>query len=771
MASIDPGHSRHQRRPSRGLAFRPALIAGLVGLVLTFLATLHAHRTIQAEEEGRFQGALVAVQEAIDRRMEGYVALLLAGRGLFMASEVIERQEFHEWAASLQLGERFPGIEGIGFAAVVPPGAPEVSFAEGWRSNGPNEPAIMPSDRPLSSTIRFLEPDNAENRALLGHDMLSVPFRRTAMDRSRDTGLPSATEPAALVKEEPQERQAGFSIYIPVYKRDMPIDNVARRRDALVGWVYASFRAQDLLEGIFRRHRPQVHVEAYDGTGPSPDRLLFTTRDSRESIAADARGVRVRTLDIAGRPWTLLFKPSAGVAAHARALPVLVGVAGVLCSVLLFAITWEQSRGRRREWVARAAAERAEAVAKLLADASELLASSLDIVTTMDGLARRLVPFLGEICVVNVIVDGEGLVRRAISVANEERLADVVHIVRRLYPSGSPAVRRVIITGKPEIVPVITEDWLAKAFPDPAGRAMISSFGQRSAAILPLATRDRIHGALLLASGEPHFFRRSRRVLAEEVARRAAQAIQTAWLYRQTQDAVRLRDDFLSIASHELRTPLTTMQAQIQVLRRTLQRPERLEREKLDSKLEVIERQVRRLGRLVTDLLDVARIRTGTFEVRRERFELAELFEEAPARLGDGRDVPPITVEATGEAVGHWDRFRLEQVVLNLLGNAVKYGEGKPIEVQIVPERAGVRFSVRDHGIGIPSEKQAIVFERFARAVSDRNYGGLGLGLFIVREIVHAHGGVVRVDSVPGEGSTFTVDLPWGDEAVQPQLV
>jgi signal transduction histidine kinase len=172
---------------------------------------------------------------------------------------------------------------------------------------------------------------------------------------------------------------------------------------------------------------------------------------------------------------------------------------------------------------------------------------------------------------------------------------------------------------------------------------------------------------------------------------------------------------------------------------------------------------VRRLGKLVTDLLDVARIRTGRFEVHRERFELRELVDEARGRFGDGQAMPEVTVTATGPAEGYWDRFRLEQVVLNLLGNAVKYGAGKPIDVRIQSGPAGVVLEVHDRGIGIPPDKLGLVFERFARAVSDRHYGGLGLGLYIVREIVQAHGGAVGVSSELGEGSTFRVELPWGE--------
>jgi signal transduction histidine kinase len=759
--------ARAMERLRRPGGLWPAALAGLVGLALTTQATVYALRTVRVEEEARFQSELVAAQEAIDKRMQAYLALLLSGQSLFVASEDVERDEFRRWATALRLPELFPGIQGIGFAAVVPPGKVDEFVARARASGEPSFRVTPPGDRPLVSSILYLEPRDARNRAALGYDMFSEPVRREAMIRARDTGLPAASGAVVLRQEITPEKQAGFLIYVPVYDPRLPVHTVAERRAALRGWVYAPFRAQDLVEGIFDRRLPPVGVEAYDGTTPEAGALLFDTNQHREGLDPGVERIRVRTLDIAGRPWTLVFTPAEGLPGRTRMLPWLVGLVGLLGSILLFGITWVQAAGRRRERAARGQAERAEAEALFLSDVSKMLASSLDIGETIDRLALQMVSFLAETCVVDVLAENGELECLALAAREgNPRLAATVARIRAHYPRGSPLVQRVVATGRPEIVPEVTEEWLARAYPDREGRELIASLHHGSIAILPLATRDRVHGAILLAAAEPHYFRRSRAALAEEVARRAAQVIESAALYRQTREAVRIRDDFLSIASHELRTPLTSLQAQVQVLRRNVgRRGPALDRARLEERLEVIERQVLRLGKLVTTLLDVARIRSGRFEIQRERFELAELVREAVERFSDDHGAPTMAVTATGPAVGNWDRFRLEQVVVNLLGNAVKYGEGRPIDVRIEPGPRGVRLAVQDRGIGIPPEKQELVFERFGRAVSDRHYGGLGLGLFIVREIVHAHGGTVGVESRPGEGATFLVDLPWGEES------
>jgi signal transduction histidine kinase len=223
-------------------------------------------------------------------------------------------------------------------------------------------------------------------------------------------------------------------------------------------------------------------------------------------------------------------------------------------------------------------------------------------------------------------------------------------------------------------------------------------------------------------------------------------------------EAVRARDEFLSIAGHELRTPLTELQLQVQNLRR--QRTV-LDAAAFELRLERADRYVARLHGLVEELLDVSRFNAGRFKLTRESFDIAEVLREVVEREADHLQRAGCTVELTTvSAAGDWDRPRVDQVITNLLSNAWKYGKGKPVRVSLEADELQVRLQVRDEGIGIPETEQARIFERFERAVSTRNYGGLGLGLWIVREIVEAHGGQVRVFSSPGNGSTFVVELP-----------
>jgi signal transduction histidine kinase len=173
-------------------------------------------------------------------------------------------------------------------------------------------------------------------------------------------------------------------------------------------------------------------------------------------------------------------------------------------------------------------------------------------------------------------------------------------------------------------------------------------------------------------------------------------------------------------------------------------------------------RSVERLCKLVDQLLDVSRLAVGRVELQIERGDLRTAAQEAVARLGDEaeRNGCTITLRASGPVPAEFDAARIEQVVANLMANAIKYGRGKPIEISVERDTDLGLLRVSDHGIGVPAEQQARIFERFARAVSVREYGGLGLGLFISKQIVDAHGGSIRVESTPGEGATFVVELP-----------
>jgi signal transduction histidine kinase len=223
-----------------------------------------------------------------------------------------------------------------------------------------------------------------------------------------------------------------------------------------------------------------------------------------------------------------------------------------------------------------------------------------------------------------------------------------------------------------------------------------------------------------------------------------------------------LREEFLQIASHELRTPLASLRLSTQVLLRAAERKRAVSPEVLDQSLRRVLGNTLRLEQLTSALLDVTRIGQGHLELAPAEIALDAVVREAVEHLEPtlGAAGSTLSIECPAPVLGRWDPSRLDQVVTNLVTNAAKFGAGKPIEIRIEQIGDAARLAVTDHGIGIDPAHLPRVFDRFERAVPSSSYGGLGLGLYITRSIVLAHGGTITADSEPGTGSTFTVTLP-----------
>jgi signal transduction histidine kinase len=314
--------------------------------------------------------------------------------------------------------------------------------------------------------------------------------------------------------------------------------------------------------------------------------------------------------------------------------------------------------------------------------------------------------------------------------------------------------RTVIETGDPLMVTDASTEASRARLP------ALARFDQvHSLLAVPLRSRDELIGTVTAArtsAGTPYTL--EDQSLLEQLTDRAGLAIHNARLHQELQAAVRVRDDFLAVAGHELRTPLAALLMQIQGLQRATQKGSAVA---IDQRLGKAARSGARLERLIAQLLDVSRITAGRLRLEPELIDLSELVQEVASRFveADAGGLS-ISVRSEGHVVGHWDRLRIDQVVSNLVGNAVKYGRRQPIEIVLQTEQDDALVRITDRGIGIDQEHQKKIFQRFERAVATRDFGGFGLGLWIAREIVEASGGKVEVQSTPGEGSTFTVRLP-----------
>lgn len=427
------------------------------------------------------------------------------------------------------------------------------------------------------------------------------------------------------------------------------------------------------------------------------------------------------------------------------------------------AISLENAVLLAKERTARAAAEDAEQRSAFLAEAGEILSASLDYAETLARFGRLAVRSLCDWCVIDLVEGGE--IRRISGAHKDPAKEPLLEELQRRYPPrwDSPHVATTVLrTGEPLLFPELSDEGLRRLCVDDEHLRIIRELGLRSSIIVPIVARGQTLGALSVASAAPERrYGDADLELVQEVARRGAIAIDNARLYRASQEAVRARDEFFTVASHELHTPVTSLLLAVQSMRRAALSGGLLDPTK-DRFFAIASRQAARLTRLTNDLLDVSRMDAGRLPLELEDVDLGALVREVVERfeLDLTRSGCSIAMQVGAPVVGRWDRSRMDQVITNLLSNAIKFGAGKPIEIFIDAERGAARLTIRDHGIGVAPGQCGRIFGRFERAVSDQHYGGLGLGLYISHRIVEAHGGSIHVHSEPDAGATFTVELP-----------
>jgi PAS domain S-box-containing protein len=424
-----------------------------------------------------------------------------------------------------------------------------------------------------------------------------------------------------------------------------------------------------------------------------------------------------------------------------------------------------------KEQKARIETEVANARLLLLVEGSRRLSQTRHAGETLDTLAALAVPALADWSYVIHRGWGQGPTMVAWAHGDPNKLA----LLRKLKdclpdptaPEGAPRVFR---TGEVARYEDVRDEqllpdssgWTIVGMRDPEVLHAVRELGVRSMLCVPIEGRSGVDGVLMLFStSDPHRYGPEDVVLAEDLAGRAAVSLENGRLLFEALDAVRARDDFLAVAAHELRTPLTSLLLQTQLLDRAITRglPDAALARRNVS---VIEAQARRLSTLLDGLLDVTRLASKRLWLRTEELDLHELLESVLRAMNPElqRSGCAVAVTTPERVMGRWDRLRVEQVLTNLLTNAMKFGAGHPIEVSVQETAAQAIIAVRDHGMGISKVDQARIFERFERAVSTRHFGGLGLGLYISAQIVRAHHGSLRVDSEPGQGAVFTVTLP-----------
>jgi PAS domain S-box-containing protein len=466
----------------------------------------------------------------------------------------------------------------------------------------------------------------------------------------------------------------------------------------------------------------------------------------RGEISADAL-LRIRAIDTGEERWIMV--KSAPVIDNTRQVRLAVSIVKDLTE-------------RRR----------AEESMEFLDHVSRMIKSSVDYEYTLSQIAHLAIRNMADWCHIDLLEDNRKIRAVAHATQGEDSalMKDVFqHRVQDPLPSSATA--KALHTGESVIIEHFDDNIYRSAFLEEATIEKMRRLNFRSGLVIPLISREKILGVMTLIS-QTKKYGPVDVAIAEELARRAGIAVDNASLYRETQKAVQVRDEFLSVASHELKTPITALKLQMQLRKRSLAKfgTDFLTPERIKQMTDEDEKQMDRLVRLVDDMLDISRLQSGRFSLKKELVDLGELVKEVVPRFQAQlqHSGNQIQIVVRGHTTGYWDRTRIEQMFINLLTNAIKYGGQKPICIAIRSEGAKVSLSVIDNGIGIAPEDQERIFKQFERA-NPGSATGLGLGLYIAQKIAHAHGGVIQVESHLGSGSIFTIELP-GASSAAPQL-
>ena len=446
------------------------------------------------------------------------------------------------------------------------------------------------------------------------------------------------------------------------------------------------------------------------------------------------------------------------------------GVArGVTQHFLISRGVWRDANGDTRGTVAVASnitdRKRREQETAFLADAGRVLAESLDYRTTLNGVARLVTPALADWCTVHVVNASGGIDVLAVAHADEEKVRWARRLAEKYQPAPTAVtgVPNVIRTGTSEIYPDITDDMLVAAARDGEHLSLLRALEMRSAMIVPMTAHGRTVGAITLIGAESGRQYSERDLgLIEEIARRAALAIENAELFEAASAASRAKGDFLASMSHELRTPLNAIIGYTELLKEGISGPVTPRQQ---EQLLRIRASAGHLLGLIDEVLSYSRIEAGHAETSLNDVSVEAVLEEAASLvrpMADAKKLPLVIAPPARPVRFETDVLKLRQILVNLMTNAVKFTDEGEVRVTATCTEDEVIFTVKDTGIGISESHAANVFEPFwqVQQNASRRVGGTGLGLTVTRRLARLLGGEVTVESAPAVGSTFLVRLP-----------
>ena len=693
-------------------------------LALTGLTWRIAQSDAQLQAATQFASDTATMGRLVEANLNTDIKALKGGSSLFAASDDVDRASWKAYVDGLNLSEDYPGVQGFGYAEVVP--ADRLTAVEDTvRAEGFPDFTIFPVDPPrdIYTTIIFLLPFDERNQKAFGYDMFSEPTRHSAMARARDTGDPAMTGQVTLLQENSDDVQKGFLIYEPVYRRGSPTATIAQRAAAIQGYVYSPFRMNDFIDAALGDQTFNINFEVFDQDPRDPNALVQDNLMYGSPLPPQPGLPSVtETLYSGGHGWLMRFTATPDYVAlqDTKTRPQFILYSGLLVSVTLALATYLLASSRQR--AVSIAGELTEDLEKER-DAALLVQQKDEML--LDGIIEGMLVF-----------DRDGVIER-VNAATETMLGmPEEELVGRHYRDVLLAYdghgRQLSLSERPVAMVLRNGHMIANAVVHYQRRGGNPFPALMSVA--PLVHNDELYGAIEIF-----------RDISEE--RRLDKA----------------KDEFVSVASHQLRTPITAQGWLLDILS-----DGETVGQLTDAQLDVVRKIAQsneRLADLVAALLNVTRLESGRLAVTPAPTDLVELTQSVidEADVGLAPRNQRVDVTATALPRLNVDPVLLRQVILNLITNAGKYSpDGSTIHVEIELVDDHVVYSVRDNGFGIPAEQRGLVFTKFFRAdnILHRQTDGNGLGLYLVKSIVELSGGRIWFDSTEDEGTTFTFTLP-----------
>ncbi|NOX43507.1 MAG: PAS domain S-box protein [Gammaproteobacteria bacterium] len=681
-----------------------------ISLLITLVAWTISDDYAEKRAKERFEYQIEEAQDAIQKRFVNYEQVLLGGLGLFRASSLVERKEWHEYISTLQINKFFPGTLGVGYSLWLTPDQLTGHIEDVQQQGFPNFTVRPEGARESYSSIVYLEPFNERNQRAFGYDMYSEPVRREAMTRARDSGKTAVSGKVTLVQETNSGVQAGFLIYVPHYSQEA--NTVEERSDALVGFIYSALRIGDLMQGILGVGLPELDFAIYDGFAINKNNLLHDSNVQTQSTRNNyqSRFQQLQIVTVGGHTWTTDYRTNSTFdTATSTSQPALVATGGIIIDFLLFNIILSLSRLRKR--------------AQALAD------------ERMKKLRERELQF-------KAITDNAN--DAIISIDEQEKISYVNSSAQLLFGYATN-----MIVGKPitMLFPIAAQPVVKEAF----DIKHIDNEVHYSNNLLELEGINRNSKVFPLEFSLAHWQSGNKThftAIVRDVTER--------------KKIERIKSEFVSTISHELRTPLTAINGSLTLIENGVTGTVN---EKTLGLITNANRNAKRLAALVNELLDTEKMASGTMKYDMQECGVTELINKAleiNEPVAKQSNISLSFSEQVSVSV-YVDPNRFIQIMTNLLANAIKFSPTNSTiktSVQLINDE--VKIAITDHGSGIPKEFRSKIFNKFAQADSSdtRKHGGTGLGLSIVKLIIEEFKGRIDYTSIPDKETIFFFFIP-----------